>query len=117
MTWKDVDRVMTYMEFFDDIPTFNKSKRKLIELAIQHFKNGPWEIVKRNYLRWGASTVGGYYMVRPTNRSRGIFHKYRGRDVFILCIKSGTAYDRQYIVAPIGKGIQQNQSTIKTPTI
>ena len=71
MTRKDVDKVITYIELFNEIPTFNKSKRKILELALNHVKSGAWEIVTSRPKYFIESTVGGYHIERITNKPRG----------------------------------------------
>ena len=101
MTQKDVDKAIIYMEFFDEIKTFTRSKRKLLELAMKHIKTGEWDIVKSRPQYFYVTTVGDYYRQRISNRRRGVLYKYRGKEVFVMCIKSGKHTDRHYIVSPI----------------
>lgn len=96
------DDISELLEKFKNTSGWKSDKinqlKKIVELLE---KRGFEKFILKEH-RYGVGKVGNAYCYQVTDKRRGLFAKYRGKSVRVICTESGR-YDRTAMVKEITK--------------
>ena len=100
MTNQQYKKVINLLQTFRELKTWTSEKKILLCNVVEIMSSGPHEIFT-SHSRIHGKYVGLFYLNDKTHKRRGTLKKFRGKNIMVLCNKSGLGQSRSYIVSTI----------------
>ena len=97
------DEIAILLKKFRNTPGWKTDKVNQLKNIVKILKNDGFEKFYLKEYRYHVGKVGNSYCYEITEKRRGLFAKFRGKSVRVICIESGR-YDKTVMVKAIDCG-------------